>query len=71
MICIYASTHIYVYISLWDEARARARAAGQADPSEGRRRFRAYWALVKGLKLSYHNKETICCTMDPYYGNLN
>ena len=26
--------------------------------------------LVKGLNLSYHNKETILFTIDPEYGNL-
>ena len=26
---------------------------------------------VKGFNLSYHNKETISFTIDPYYGNLN
>ena len=29
------------------------------------------WGLVKGLNLSYYNKETILFTIDPYYGNLN
>ena len=29
------------------------------------------WVLVKGLNLSYHNKETIFFTTDPYYGNFN
>ena len=29
------------------------------------------WVLVKGLNLSYHNKETILFTIDPYCGNLN
>ena len=29
------------------------------------------WVLVKGFNLSYHNKETILFTTDPYYGNLN
>ena len=27
--------------------------------------------LVKGINLSYHNKETVLFTIDPYYGNLN
>ena len=26
---------------------------------------------VNGFNLSYHNKETILITIDPYYGNLN
>ena len=29
-----------------------------------------YWVLVKGFNLSYHDKETILFTIDPYYGNL-
>ena len=30
------------------------------------------WVLVKGFNVSYHNKETVLCTIDPYsYGNLN
>ena len=29
-----------------------------------------FWVLVKGLKLSYHNEETILLTTDPCYGNL-
>ena len=28
------------------------------------------WVLVKGITLSYHNKETILSTIGPYYGNL-
>ena len=28
------------------------------------------WVLVKGINLSYQNKETILFTMDPYYGSL-
>ena len=27
--------------------------------------------LLKAFYLSYHNKETILFTIDPYYGNLN
>ena len=27
------------------------------------------WILLKGLKLSYHNKETILFSVAPYYGN--
>ena len=27
--------------------------------------------LVKGFKLSYHNKETVLNTKDPCYGSLN
>ena len=27
-------------------------------------------ALVRGFKLSYHNKETLLSTIDPYYGDL-
>ena len=30
-----------------------------------------YWVLVKGVYLSYHNKETIVSTIDPHNGNLN
>ena len=30
-----------------------------------------YWVLVKGLNLSYQNKETLLFTMDPYHGDLN
>ena len=30
-----------------------------------------FWALGKRLNLSYHNKETILLTVDPYDGNLN
>ena len=30
-----------------------------------------HWVLAKGFNLSYHNKETILLTIDPYYGNLN
>ena len=26
-----------------------------------------HWVLVKRLTLSYHNKETISFTIDPYY----
>ena len=29
------------------------------------------WVLVRGFNLSYHKKETILFTIDPYYGNLN
>ena len=29
------------------------------------------WALAKGLNLSYHKKEAILFTIDPYHGNLN
>ena len=29
------------------------------------------WVLVKGFHLSYHKKETVLFTIDPYYGNLN
>ena len=29
------------------------------------------WVLVQGLNLSYHNKETIIFTIDPYSGILN
>ena len=29
------------------------------------------WVLVKGFNLSYHSKETLSSTIDPYYGNLN
>ena len=31
---------------------------------------RYYWVLVEGFSLSYHNKESIFRTMDPYYGKL-
>ena len=27
------------------------------------------WVLVKGLNLSYHTKEIILFSIDPYYGN--
>ena len=27
-----------------------------------------YWVLVTGSNLSYHNKETLLFTLDPYYG---
>ena len=34
--------------------------------------LKPYWALlVRGFNLSYHNKETISFTKDPYYVNLN
>ena len=33
--------------------------------------FGLYWVLVRGFHLSYHHKETILFTIDPYYGNLN
>ena len=29
------------------------------------------WVLVRGFNLSYHNKETILSTIDPYYCSLN
>ena len=29
------------------------------------------WVLVEGCSLSYHNKETILLTIDPYCGNIN
>ena len=29
------------------------------------------WVLVKEFNLSYHNKETLFFTKDPYYGSLN
>ena len=29
------------------------------------------WALVRGFSLSYHNRETLLLTIDPYCGNLN
>ena len=35
-----------------------------------RRASVASWVLVEEFNLSYHNKETILCTIDPYYGNL-
>ena len=34
-------------------------------------RVQAYWVLVKGISLSYHNQETISFTIGPYYGSLN
>ena len=30
----------------------------------------SYWVIVKGFNLSYHSKETLLSTIDPYYGNL-
>ena len=33
--------------------------------------YTSIWDLVKGFSLSYHTKETILVTMDPYGGNLN
>ena len=33
-------------------------------------RFTVFWVLVKGFNVSYHNKETIVFTKDPYHGNL-
>ena len=29
------------------------------------------WVLVRGFNFSYHNKETIVFSIDPYYGNLS
>ena len=32
--------------------------------------FGMSWAPVNEINLSYHNKETLLFTIDPYYGNL-
>ena len=40
-------------------------------PSQAQVAQHLVWVLVKGVRISYHNKETILCTIDPDYCNLN
>ena len=40
-------------------------------PRTGSRKMEPTWVLVKEVKISYHNKETMLSTIDPYYGNLS
>ena len=51
-------------------SRSRENSRGQAQlfPTVT---FQQNWVLVKGLNNSYHNKETVLYTIDPYYGKLN